>query len=236
MPNSVLVLWDVDHTLLETRGVGGEVFAEAFEAATGCPMSAGMAKAAGHTEPVLLRKTLQLNGIVDPGPEVFERFFREQAAGYHRRQEEMQARGRILPGAEKALQALSRQPHITQSVLTGNTRAAARTKLATFGLERWLDLSLGGYGDDDENRPALVDVAYQRFRSKLEPTLGPPQIVLFGDTPKDVEAALEAKARVIGVASGSSSAEVLRRAGADHVLESLTDADLVELLFDLVSA
>ena len=32
---SPLVLWDIDHTLIETRGVGGQVYAEAFAKVTG---------------------------------------------------------------------------------------------------------------------------------------------------------------------------------------------------------
>ena len=27
---TILVLWDIDHTLIETRGVGGQIYAEAF--------------------------------------------------------------------------------------------------------------------------------------------------------------------------------------------------------------
>ena len=32
---TTLVLWDIDHTLIETRGVGGQVYAEAFAKVTG---------------------------------------------------------------------------------------------------------------------------------------------------------------------------------------------------------
>lgn len=233
MPQVLLVLWDIDHTLIETRSVGGAVFAEAFETATGRPMSRGMAEATGHTEPVLLRRTLHLNGIPDPEPGVFERFFQEQASGYRRHQTQLKTRGRTLPGVQQALQSLHRHPHIVQSVLTGNTRAAARIKLATFDLDRWLDLDLGAYGDDDENRPALVDVACQRFQSKVGRAFGAFQTILVGDTPKDVETARASRARSVGVATGTSSTEVLRQAGADYVLESLTDTDMVELLATL---
>ena len=30
MATPLLVLWDIDHTLIETRGVGTQVYAEAF--------------------------------------------------------------------------------------------------------------------------------------------------------------------------------------------------------------
>lgn len=33
-----LVLWDIDHTLIATRGVGREIFGDAFEQVTGTPM------------------------------------------------------------------------------------------------------------------------------------------------------------------------------------------------------
>lgn len=231
MPDTLFVLWDIDHTLLQTRGVGGEVFAEAFEAATGRAMSAGMAKAAGHTEPVLLRKTLHLNGITEAGTEVSERFFREQAAGYRGREEELRTRGRVLPGVEAALRSLDRQPHVLQSVLTGNTQAAARIKLATFGLDHRLDLDVGAYGDDDEERPALVRIAMHRAQQQSGIEFQDPrQVVLIGDTPKDVDAAKASGVRVIGVASGSSAPDDLREAGADRVLGSLDGVDIVALL------
>jgi phosphoglycolate phosphatase len=47
--------------------------------------------------------------------------------------------------------------------------------------------------------------------------------VLVGDTPKDVEAGLAAGVPVIGVATGKTSAEELRQAGAQYVVADLTD-------------
>ncbi|MGH3327222.1 MAG: hypothetical protein ACRDPT_05380 [Streptomycetales bacterium] len=74
MTGKLLVLWDVDHTLIETRGVGREVFAAAFEQVTGRPMKE-MAQPWGRTEPVILAETLDSHGIVDPG-DYFQRFDR----------------------------------------------------------------------------------------------------------------------------------------------------------------
>ena len=61
---SVLVWWDIDHTLIETRGVGGEVYAEAFARVTGRPLAA-MPRLAGRTEPVIFREALKANGAED---------------------------------------------------------------------------------------------------------------------------------------------------------------------------
>ncbi len=47
--------------------------------------------------------------------------------------------------------------------------------------------------------------------------------MVVGDTPRDIEAALANRAVAVGVTSGKFSEEDLRRAGADHVLDSLAD-------------
>ncbi|MGH3925866.1 MAG: haloacid dehalogenase, partial [Pseudonocardiaceae bacterium] len=57
-----LVLWDIDHTLIETRGVGRAIYERAFLAATGRPLT-NLATIAGRTELDIMRETLRLNGI-----------------------------------------------------------------------------------------------------------------------------------------------------------------------------
>ncbi|MFE9326667.1 HAD family hydrolase [Nocardia sp. NPDC052278] len=47
--------------------------------------------------------------------------------------------------------------------------------------------------------------------------------MLVGDTPNDLRAGLDGGAKIIAVASGSDSADVLANAGADLVLSSLAD-------------
>jgi phosphoglycolate phosphatase-like HAD superfamily hydrolase len=51
--------------------------------------------------------------------------------------------------------------------------------------------------------------------------------VLVGDTPNDVLAGHLGGARVVAVATGSSDVQTLKAAGADLVLEDLTDTAAV---------
>jgi hypothetical protein len=74
---SALVLWDIDHTLIETRGVGSQVYAEAFSKVTGHPLKK-MPELAGRTEPVIFREALKVNGVED-GEGLYEQFAAEQA-------------------------------------------------------------------------------------------------------------------------------------------------------------
>ena len=111
---------------------------------------------------------------------------------------------------------------MVQSLLTGNLAANAAVKLGAFGLERWLDLEVGGYGSDPHEArsdlvgwPASGRVRYAR----------PDDTVLVGDTPLDVKAAHDAGARVVAVASGPYGTAELEQAGADVVLSDLSDTE-----------
>jgi phosphoglycolate phosphatase-like HAD superfamily hydrolase len=220
---TLLVLWDIDHTLIETRGVGGEIYADAFRKVTGHALDE-MPALSGRTEPVIFREALKANGVTD-GEDLYGRFADEQARGYADRADELRRRGRALPGAENALRALAGQKDVIQSVLTGNTKESAELKLRAFGLDRYLELDIGAYGTDDDTRAKLVEIARQRAEQARGIRLDPASTVLIGDTPNDVIAARDGGARIIAVATGNNSAAELADAGADTVLDDLTHTD-----------
>ncbi|MGW7001455.1 HAD family hydrolase [Streptomyces sp. NPDC054933] len=224
-----LVLWDIDHTLIDTRGVGRELSAEAFEEATGQPMER-QAKIDGITEPVIFRETAKLHGI-DTGRADFERFADALHAGHLRRAADLRERGHALPGAVAALDALAALPGVVQTVVSGNVRSVAEVKLQVFGLDRHIVWEIGAFGEDNDDRAALVRTALQRASKHLGVPVEASDAALVGDTPADVQAAQENRVFVIAVASGRSSMEELGDAGAQVVLPDLTDTDaLVELV------
>ncbi len=115
---------------------------------------------------------------------------------------------------------------VYQSVLTGNVRTLAEVKLSAVGLRYPLDLCIGAYGDDHEVRTELVHLARRRAAAvhgrPVSDFSGRATIVV-GDTPLDIEAALAAGARAVGVATGGYSTGALREAGAHAVLADLTN-------------
>jgi phosphoglycolate phosphatase len=220
-----LVLWDIDHTLIETRGVGSLVYAEAFAKVTGHPLEK-MPELAGRTEPVIFREALKANGI-EPDEDLYEQFAAEQARGYAVHVDELRTRGRALPGAAEALHALSKRNDVLQSVLTGNTRPSAEIKLRAFDLDRYLDFDIGAYGTDDDVRAHLVDIARRRAEKTHGVDFAADATILIGDTPNDVAAAQASRARIIAVATGRDTAADLAKAGAPTVLTDLTDTPAV---------
>jgi phosphoglycolate phosphatase-like HAD superfamily hydrolase len=124
---------------------------------------------------------------------------------------------------------------VYQSVLTGNVRQVAEVKLTAVGLRYPLDLCIGAYGEDHEDRTELVHLARRRASGvygSSSTDFGGHATIVVGDTPLDIVAALAADARAVGVATGAFSAADLRAAGAHAVLDDLTStpAVLVALL------
>jgi phosphoglycolate phosphatase len=220
-----LVLWDVDLTLVHAGTLGRELYAAAFREATGRPMRF-RAEVAGRLDPDIYRDTLAAHHL-DEAVHPFQAFTEALARAYEAHAAELQRRGRALPGAAEALAALAGVPGLVQTVLTGNVPAVARAKLAAFGLDRYLDLEAGAYGRDGPVRSDLVRVAQHRAGSGRGAAFDRANTVLVGDTPHDVLAGRVGGARTVAVASGSSSAEELRSAGADVVLASLEDTAAV---------
>ncbi|RSO07040.1 phosphoglycolate phosphatase [Streptomyces sp. WAC 06783] len=209
-----LVLWDIDHTLVETRGAGRALWAEAFRQVSGMEMREQV-RIDGLTEPVIFRRTAELHGLATNHAD-FEAFAQALGEAHIRHAAALRERGRALDGAAQALEELaSRGLH--QTVVTGNIRAAAEIKLTTFGLDRHLDLPVGAYAEDAEERGALVSLAVKRAGRQ------PAEAVLVGDTPADMQAGLTAGVRTVGVATGRSSTDDLHDAGACAVLSDLSD-------------
>lgn len=228
-----LVLWDVDGTLIENGGVSKQNYALAFEILTGGPALAPPITE-GRTDFEIMRDLLADNGV-DPTAFVSVAEFEPALTEAMRRNTtKLRERGQVLAGAEAALVELDSTPNVVQSVLTGNIATNARAKLAAFGLDRLLDLAVGGYGSDDALRSRLVDVARRKVAAAYGIAFGKGSTILIGDTPLDVQAARDGGAKVIAVATGKSTQEELSAAGADATLPDLQDlATLMETLVGL---
>ncbi|WP_334666627.1 HAD family hydrolase [Streptomyces cyaneofuscatus] len=216
-----LVLWDIDHTLIATRGVGRELFGKAFEEVTGVAMRE-QATVDGMTEPVIFRETAELHGI-HSNRAMFEDFARRSADLHRVHAHELRERGHALPGAATALAALAGMEEVVQSVVTGNIRPVAEIKLQVFGLDTHIRFPFGGYGEDHDDRAELVRTAITRTRHASTTPFTEADVLLIGDTRADVAAGRGAGVRVLGVATGRTTIAELNKAGATDSVTDLED-------------
>jgi phosphoglycolate phosphatase len=221
----VLVLWDVDHTLVDAGGVGARAFVAAFRDLFGREATASLPSMAGRTDRAITVDLLRLNGVPDPEPHL-EDFRAAAERALAELDGALRSQGRALPGAASALAAVDRTGAV-QTLLTGNIRAFAEAKMRAYGLGTHLDLDIGAYGWAHAVRAELVGMARAAAGQRHGREFAGRSTVLVGDTPRDVEAALATDAAVLGVATGAYSTADLRDAGAHAVLDDLTDAGAV---------
>jgi phosphoglycolate phosphatase len=246
----LLVLWDVDQTLVDSDGVGRDLYQATFGEMFGrqMPQPGSMA---GRTDRAIALEVLTLAGVDQPLQHV-DAFHRAMAARAPGLASLVAERARVLPGAAQAIAALAElgglavpgglgdgralptaqagqaaRIAVAQSLLTGNIRPLAEVKLRPLGLTTHLDLDAGAYGDAHEVRAELVHLARANAARQYGGDFDGEATVLVGDTPLDVGAALATGARAVGVATGGFSGPQLAASGAHAVLPDLSATDQV---------
>jgi phosphoglycolate phosphatase-like HAD superfamily hydrolase len=214
----VVVLFDVDETLVHTGGSGARSWKAAFEELYGIPADIGAHTSAGETDPEVAKATFK--GVLnrEPDDDELDRLYAHYllylaadigtSEGY-----------KVLPGAEQTLLNLG-QAGVMLGLVSGAMEGAARTKLIPANLNRFF--MFGAYGSDSPDRAELTGLAIEKA-SRLHAHLSPGQVFVVGDTPRDIEATRAAGAISVGVASGHYTTDELSATGPDHVLGSLEE-------------
>ncbi|OZM70276.1 haloacid dehalogenase [Amycolatopsis antarctica] len=219
------MLWDIDLTLIDLPGIGAEWYTHALATVTGETMRE-IPWFPGRTERAITTEVLAAHGI-EADEELVRRMWSELVAVSAAQRDALPERGRALPGAAEALAALAATGGVVQTLVTGNLAEVALHKLSAFDLHGHLDFELGGYGSLSAHRPDLVDHAVRRSAAKHGVEYPPESVVVVGDTPHDIDAALTHGAIGIGVATGRFGMDELRASGAHTALPDLRDTTAV---------
>lgn len=223
------VLFDIDGTLVTTRGAGREAFALAVHEAYSIPLpqaheAIGRIDFRGGTDEVLLERVAAELGLSLP------RFHDPLIDAYLRVLDRTMTPARVaaLPGVQTLVRELEARGDIRVGLLTGNIRAGAQKKLAVVALD-WLVTRPGGFAEDGRDRPAI---AAEALRQMTAGGADAGRVVVIGDTQHDVSAARSIGAAAIAVTTGGTDRDVLVDSGADLVLDSLERLDSVLELVD----
>lgn len=216
----MLLLFDIDGTMLSTGGAGMRSMVAAGRRVFGAGFTAEGVTFAGRLDPLIVRDMLERSGV-RAGAEEMGTFYREYV-------EELRGAlsasgGVALGGVVELLDHLAGTA-ATLAVLTGNIGPAGRLKLEACGIapERF---ALHVWGDESRRDPPrradLVEVAMERWGRGLGRRAMAEEVVVIGDTPGDVECAKAHGCRALAVATGHYGVEALRASGADLVVETL---------------
>ena len=218
-----LVLFDIDGTLvsggpaksafhlalLEVFGTAGDIDAHDFS---------------GKTDPQIARELLvgvglKAEEVIRGLPALFGAYLRE-----------LEARlpadpVTVLPGVRPLLAGLAERGDVALGLVTGNIAGGADLKLGSARLRS--PFRVGSFGSDREVRNDLPPVAMERARTEWSVDFTPGRTWIVGDTPRDVDCARAHGLRTLAVTTGRFTAEELRAAGAERVLESFEDTTAV---------
>jgi phosphoglycolate phosphatase len=219
--NPVLVLLDIDGTLLTAFGEGRSAYYDAlgemFPGAT-YPVL-GMA---GRTD---FGIWCELTG--EGAGERWDRFRLLYAGTMERR---LRTRPPALfPGVGDLCRALCQDERFRPGIVTGNFEGGTRVKLRHGGLDPWLGDVPGAYGDRDVDKDRLAREVLDGLAARGEER---PRTVVVGDTLADLRCARGADAACLGVLTGGDTREEL--SGAQAVLPDLSDTETVlEILWKI---
>jgi len=225
----VLILFDIDATLITTGGVGVRAMGEAGRELYGGQFDEKRVQYAGRLDPLILEDLLSANGLAASNEHMVA-----MRSGYRRHLERLlrTAHARSLPGVAGLLAALSARDGVTLGLLTGNFADTGAMKLRACGIDPAM-FRISVWGDESPHRPARRDhlppVGIGRFRAALG--RDPARTVIVGDTPHDVRCALENGCDCLAVGTGSFSVEALMAAGAHRVVNDLSSTpEILEFL------
>lgn len=222
MTDRLLLLWDIDGTLLRYGGAREHAAAliRALNELYGLDLDGGAVqriRPMGKTDRQIAREVLAAAGA-DPAP---GEAWVERVCKLYEEADLGRLRDAAMPGAAEALAWAADAGHVN-ALLTGNLEAVAHRKLDAAGLGGWFERGQGAFGSDAEDRRELVPIARERAGDWPRE-----RTVVIGDAPGDVACALADGVTSVALL-GHFDSEAL--AGAHAVIGEL--ADLGEALAD----
>ncbi len=214
-----LVLFDIDGTLLISRGIGREAKRRAMLETFGEVGDLDQHVFGGKTDWQILADLLAPYGksTADIGREIAAY---EQVMARHMRAIQGRYRADALPHTMELVKSLRDRADAIVGVVTGNTSMTAAIKLEMAGFQRgWF--AVGAYGNEAAERAKLTRLALERAQALAARPFNSGDVFVIGDTVADIEAARAIDAVAVAVGTGYTERAQLLAAEPDYLLDDL---------------
>jgi phosphoglycolate phosphatase len=223
-----IVLFDIDGTLLHAGRTPARAILRAIEEVYGVKdlmPPRGQYSFAGKTDPEIVRDLLERKGytgedVTEGLDEVFERYVSYLGALVSDGSDAY-----LHPGILVLIQRLAAMEGVLLGLLTGNIEEGARMKLALFDMGRYF--VVGAYGSDSEDRSRLPAILLQKVVRLTGRRYRGDQVVIIGDSIHDIRCARTIGAKVLAVATGTTSLENLLAEGPNYAFPDLSRTESV---------
>lgn len=222
---TLLVLFDIDETMIKSDGAGRRALNKALSKVAPVPIQSTSVTMSGKTDPQICREILLVSKVQEKDidwligeafkiyPQILEEEI-QKAESYT-----------LLKGVCELIDALSSIKNNFLGLLTGNIEPGARLKLAPFDLNQYFPV--GAFGSDSANRMELPAIAAQRATSHYQRHFSNQQVVIIGDSILDVQCAKGFGAVSIAVNTGKTSKLDLISCQPDFLFPSLENTKAV---------
>lgn len=216
----MLLLWDIDGTLITMRDGARDKHAQAYANAMGVSPPPAPSTA-GKTDGQIMAEIAASQGV-DLTPQLLDAMFEELTAITARELAIQSAE--VAPGVV-ALLDQARAWGWRHGLLTGNIPDRARIKLESAGLTGYLEPGFFFTGQQPEPRTELG----RRAALELADTSDIARCIVIGDTPLDIAAARAGGFTMLSVATGTFDVSALAAHEPDLVVRDLAiDRHLVD--------
>ena len=215
-----LVLFDIDGTLITDGGASRDAFAAALLGVFEYNGDLRRYDFSGRTDPQIAHMVLRDAGWSERDIDArMPQLWGEYVRGLEQHE---RSRVRELPGVRAVLDAL--RDRVTLGLLTGNIERGARLKLDGPRLNDYFPF--GAFGSDSPRREDLLPIAVRRSGHQFSAR----DVVIIGDSIYDVRCGTPHSATTIAIASGKTSADLLRAENPDYFFESAVDSGLLRVI------
>lgn len=218
-------LFDIDYTLIKRDRSKGYIdfFAHAIKKTFNVDVSTKDIDIAGMIDPQIVVELAKYKGV----DELYARKNAHNALKHlsdHFLKNHHIVRYDVLPGAKNLLKHLKINK-VPIGILTGNTELVGWKKLEKTALKAYIDFAV--FGNMAWRRSELVLLAHSKTKTLYGPHIKIEELIIIGDSVRDIICAREAGAKVIAVATGIHSKEILGAAKPDLLVESLEEAEKI---------
>ena len=213
-----LVIFDLDQTLVDVTSVHNEATQILFKKLFGVDARLTEIDFTGKS---LIENFLELARLKGIPENRLKEAIKELIENYDRIFGEVlphEASRYILPGVRKLLEELSKTDNLIV-LYTGDSPGIVDRVFQSTDLGKYFKFSL--YGTEVEARADMVRLAIENAQRLTGKKFKNKDIVIIGDSVRDIECGQQFNALTIAVATGFHSAEKLSKAGPDYLFKDL---------------
>lgn len=224
--DKVILIFDIDGTLINVQKIGDLAMTEAFKICLGIENALAGFSTAGRTDLHIFCAVAERHELTLTNKQLLALVHQYlRSLKFHVDSVEVNC----IPGVRDLLEQLSKYPNVKLVLGTGNLRTGAQIKLGKAKL--WHYFETGGWGSDGLNRYEVIRAAITKSRLSPRDTA-----VVIGDTPRDIEGAHKAGIPIIAMATGFYTLSMLQKCSPDITLPDFISFTADEFLRQVSAA